>query len=346
MTAAHRPTSAAQAAATKAGTVAAPEQLDADTFVVPMSTGIPFVVSTLCYVLLDRDGAAHVIDPGIPSEDNLDLLLSEIRSRGVDRIASVTATHMHPDHLGLAPLVRERTGAELRFGAVESGSTETTWRTRAGRRNALDEWGVPADDRDELLAVGDSKLSSEGLDVDVRIGDGDDLDVPGRSIRAMVTPGHTPGHLCFIEAERGRVFTGDHVLPHINPGLGLGHPFDENPVHVGVEALEAVAALDGHALDDPGRQTPTDGDRMLEALPGHGYRFLGLRSRADEIASHHNARTAEVAAILERTPIASDWETALQIGWTAGWDGLSGFHRLSALAQTAMHVDRVRSGLA
>lgn len=343
--AAFRPTSAAQAEATRAGAVAAPEDLDANTFVVPMPTGIPFVVSTLCYVLRDSTGAAHIIDPGIDDSGNLDFLLGELRARGIDRIASVTATHMHADHLGLARLVRERTGAKLCFGRVESHAGESTWRNLDGRVPALDEWGVPEDRRGEILEIGDAAGLTGALDPDLVLDDGDELPVPGRRVTAMVTPGHTPGHLCFAERDAQRIFTGDHVLPHINPGLGLGHPFDGNAMTIGIEALEAIAALDASGdASDAGQASRVGAGRMLEALPGHGYRFVGLGSRALAIVAHHRTRSAEVAAVLDRAPDSTVWEVASQVRWTAGWDGLGGFHRLSALAQTALHVDRVRRG--
>ena len=41
--------------------------------------------------------------------------------------------------------------------------------------------------------------------------DGDVIDLGGRRIEAVHTPGHSPGHLCFYERERGYLFTGDLV---------------------------------------------------------------------------------------------------------------------------------------
>lgn len=41
--------------------------------------------------------------------------------------------------------------------------------------------------------------------------DGDTIDLGDRTIRVLHTPGHSPGHMCFFEAERGYLFTGDLV---------------------------------------------------------------------------------------------------------------------------------------
>ena len=39
--------------------------------------------------------------------------------------------------------------------------------------------------------------------------DGDWLDLGGRSIQVIHTPGHSPGHCCFYEPERNWLYTGD-----------------------------------------------------------------------------------------------------------------------------------------
>ena len=52
---------------------------------------------------------------------------------------------------------------------------------------------------------------------------GDVADLPGWSLRAVHTPGHTPGHLCFAEERTGLLFSGDHVLPRITPNISTTH---------------------------------------------------------------------------------------------------------------------------
>ena len=45
------------------------------------------------------------------------------------------------------------------------------------------------------------------------------IDVPGVALRAVWTPGHSPGHLCFYDETRDLLLTGDHVLPRITPNI-------------------------------------------------------------------------------------------------------------------------------
>lgn len=41
--------------------------------------------------------------------------------------------------------------------------------------------------------------------------DGDIIDIGGRTIEVLHTPGHSPGHICFFEKDKGYLFTGDLV---------------------------------------------------------------------------------------------------------------------------------------
>ena len=41
--------------------------------------------------------------------------------------------------------------------------------------------------------------------------DGDRIELGGRTLEVLHTPGHSPGHMCFWEAERGYLFSGDLV---------------------------------------------------------------------------------------------------------------------------------------
>ena len=47
------------------------------------------------------------------------------------------------------------------------------------------------------------------------------IDLPGRTLRAIHTPGHTTGHVVFHDEAARLLFAGDHVLPHITPSIGF-----------------------------------------------------------------------------------------------------------------------------
>ena len=68
------------------------------------------------------------------------------------------------------------------------------------------------------------------LDVVIQLG--------GRVIRVLHTPGHAPGHMCFWEPERGYLFTGDLVYKDV---LFAYYPSTDPEAYL--DSLEKVAAL-------------------------------------------------------------------------------------------------------
>ena len=289
------------------------------------------------YLMQGSDGGVHVVDPGWDSDANWDRLtgaLSEIAPgrSGAEAVTGITGTHLHPDHVGMAARLREASGAPLAMHGTERRALEGH-STRVldvdeviGR---LEGWGVPAERRRELARYVDRSPEGLVLAVDRVLSDGDVLPVPGFRLEVMATPGHTAGHICLRDDDRGLFFTGDHVLPTVFAGLGLGGPTASNPLADYLASIDRVRRFPDH-----------------EALPGHGYRFRGLTERADECAEHHLKRAREVAEILAGrdagTGGPSIWDIASRLTWTAGWEGLRGFQLLSALTQTEMHRDFVR----
>jgi len=68
--------------------------------------------------------------------------------------------------------------------------------------------------------------------------DGDTIDLGGRNLRVLHTPGHSPGHMCFWEADRGYLFTGD--LAYIGT-LFANYPSTQPESYL--QSLEKVSAL-------------------------------------------------------------------------------------------------------
>lgn len=333
-----RATSRTQSEASDAGRVPPLEQVRDDIWALAQPMPGEQLPYSFLYLLRDTDDGVHVIDPGSDGDDDWD---SFVRALGaidaaVTDVRTLTATHLHPDHLGMASRIRDASGAILQLHPAEARALATLDEHRPDRarlERQADAWSVPAERRDELLAlaVGDAPAagtsSAERPRPDRLLDDGAVLDIPGFELVALHTPGHTPGHLSLRDDRRGVVFTGDHVLPHLFAGLGLGGPTDTNPLADYLRSIERVAEAGDH-----------------EALPGHGYRFSGLGERARESAEHHLARTREVAAIVGRDPATPVWDIATRLTWTAGFAGLRGFTLYSALSQTAMHREFVEGG--
>lgn len=121
-----------------------------------------------------------VIDPGPDIPEHIDALERAIGGRPV---AAIMCTHTHRDHSPASRPLAERTGARI-IGCAPL---------------ALETVGPRAD------ASFDGDYAPQRV-----LEDGDELEVDGKAITAVATPGHTSNHLCF--AYEGALLTGDHVM--------------------------------------------------------------------------------------------------------------------------------------
>lgn len=281
---------------------------------VPMhGGGLPY---SLAYLVEDDRGGVLVVDPGSPGWEGVRTVIAAVEALGrrPSDVSGIVLTHLHADHAGGAAALREATGAPVLMHAREA---EALTAIRHGLPAPdLEGWGVPAERRAELAAVATAPAAPDLARPDDVLADGDLVDVPGRRLRVLWTPGHTPGSLCLRDEDAGLVFTGDHVLPTVNSGLGLGGPTATNPIADYLASLDRVAGLGGLAL------------------PGHEHPFSGLADRCAALAEHHLRRSREVAA----HPGGTVWEVASALTWTGGWRNLAPFPRLSTLSQTALHL--------
>jgi glyoxylase-like metal-dependent hydrolase (beta-lactamase superfamily II) len=255
------------------------------------------------YVMETEQGLV-LVDGGwaIPESRSLfESSLKELRHTTAD-IRRFLVTHMHRDHYTQAWVVGQEVGAEVSLGL--------------GDKASMDLMHDPALDRDpnltRLIAAGALDLaegwrqmmpreerptSNYGMP-DVWLDRDLEIEVGGRTINAVSTPGHTQGHYVFADTASGLLFAGDHVLPTITPSIGFEPAWVENPLRDFLESLAKVRALP---------------DLML--LPAHGPVAPSSHRRVDDLVAHHDDRLLacrEAVAGGARTA----WDVAGVLPWT------------------------------
>jgi hydroxyacylglutathione hydrolase len=127
------------------------------------------------YLLTAASGTeAIVVDPSLESEH----VLAEISRRGLD-VKRILITHAHIDHIHAVKRFHESTGAPV-------------WVHAADR--PLYERGA-----EQAAGIG---LSWEGsAPIAHAIEDGEEAGLPGIELRAIHTPGHSPGSVTFVTSE-------------------------------------------------------------------------------------------------------------------------------------------------
>lgn len=129
-------------------------------------------------------GEVAVVDPG-PLGDDPEHVGALLRLLEGERVRAILCTHTHRDHSPAATPLSAATGAPL-IGCAALVIQDDGPRADA----SFDETYVP----DQVL------------------GDGEAVEGPGWTLRAVATPGHTSNHLCFALEEEAALFSGDHVM--------------------------------------------------------------------------------------------------------------------------------------
>lgn len=195
------------------------DQIDSDTHII---SEYRHWEETHCYLLEGRDRAL-LIDTGLGICD-----ISEEVQKLTDKPVTAIATHIHWDHVG----------GHQYYPDFYAQVAELDWLS-GGFPLSIDTIRGMVVDRCDL---------PEGYDVSTYrffqgtptrvLHDSDNIDLGGREITALHTPGHSPGHLCFWEPERGYLFTGDLVYKDT---LFAYYPSTDPQAYL--RSLEKIAAL-------------------------------------------------------------------------------------------------------
>ena len=136
---------------------------------------------TNCYVAVDENGRAAVIDPGLYAPE-LQTLLREKTAA----VETILLTHGHADHVSGAAALRETTGAPISIHTLDNDFTD-------GPLCMADECGYPF-----------APFRADRL-----LEDGDTVAFGKETMTVLHTPGHTPGSVCFLHGDDRVLFSGD-----------------------------------------------------------------------------------------------------------------------------------------
>jgi glyoxylase-like metal-dependent hydrolase (beta-lactamase superfamily II) len=315
------------------------------------SVPVPIPGNPLGYTLvyaLDSPAGPVLVDAGWQHAASWEALSGGLATLGLDvaGVYGVIVTHHHPDHSGLAGRVREASGAWIamhpadialirRFHKIH-GESLREWEAASLRRAGASEAEVgqaQSWDRQHIdpPAIPDRELA-----------DGDLADLPGRDLRVIHTPGHSPGHVCLYLEDSGRLFTGDHVLPKITPNIGL-YALDDQDANPLADFLQSLT------------RTAKVGAR--EALPAHEFGFTDVDARIAAIEAHHEERLGEVMTILADAAgrraaapgggaaggFVTLWEVTSRLRWNVAWADMNPMLRRMASGEAAAHLRLLES---
>jgi glyoxylase-like metal-dependent hydrolase (beta-lactamase superfamily II) len=280
------------------------------------------------YALRDGDGLV-LIDSGWAIEEARAVLEKALAAlgHGIGDVHRFLVTHVHRDHYTLAVRLRREFGNRISLGAAEQPSvrmgaapTRAPWLSlltqlrRGGAHRLLDG-----------LTEHESRHDpSDWEDPDDWLVAPTDVPLREHTLRALPTPGHTQGHLVFLDEARNALFAGDHVLPHITPSIGFEPNLARSPLGDYLGSLRLVRGMP---------------DRRL--LPAHGPVSPSVHARVDQLLDHHAERLDATASA-----VAAGADTAYQVAQRLAWTRrrrrfaeLDVFNQCMAVIETSAHLD-------
>jgi len=255
---------------------------------------LPFQLDHINLWLL-RDGNGWVIvDTGYPDDAVRDTW-SQIIDALDGTVNRLIVTHFHPDHLGLATWLMEKTGAPLFMTSGEFLTAHAVWHEVGGHgaRFMVEQFRQHGLDG-ERLAKFEQRGSGYRKSVPAlpefyeRLKAGDVLTVDGKKWQIIIGHGHAPEHMALYCAELAVLISGDMLLPKISTNISV---FASTP---NADALGWF--LD--SLDEMARDLPAE----TLVLPSHGLPFTGVQPRVEVLRAHHEDRLRALEETCEKAP--------------------------------------------
>ncbi len=277
--------------------------------------------------VLETAAGPYLVDAGWDTEEAWQALaagLSEIGTR-IEDVKGVLVSHSHIDHYGMAPRIRESSGAWVALHPLDAAELPR-YRTDPAERLAalLCAAGAPGPAIERALADAGRYSGHAAAAPDVLLQDGQRPDVPGWDLTAVWTPGHTPGHLCFWEDRHRLLLAGDQVLPR-----------------TAVVVREPRGPLDDPLGDYLASLDRLEQMRPDEVLPAHEHRYSDLSGRVGELREYHASRIASTVETLRQGP-ATAWEIADRLRSRGPLAELRGFPLHALVTRTLAMLAHLR----
>jgi glyoxylase-like metal-dependent hydrolase (beta-lactamase superfamily II) len=287
----------------------------------------PFAVGRVnCYLI--EDEPLTLVDTGPNSGKALDELGAQLAAHGhsIEDLELLIVTHQHIDHLGLAEIVVEHSGARVAALGLASerlaNFSEDAEREDAFAVELMLRNGIP---EEMALALQSVSRSFRGWGSKVQVTrpleDGQLMPFRNRTLQALHRPGHSPSDTVFWDEERRILIAADHLIAHISSNPLITRPLDgsaERPQAL-VTYIESMRKT---------REMPAE-----IVLSGHGEPIVDHVALIDDRIAKHERRKEKIHRLIAERP-RSGYEIAQAI-----WKNVAVTQAFLTLSEVIGHAD-------
>ncbi|WP_321393083.1 MBL fold metallo-hydrolase [Emcibacter sp.] len=259
---------------------------------IPLEFGPPYINSWL----LEEEDGWTVVDTGMGTEVSSNAWRKVFKNFLGDKpVNRLIATHMHPDHLGLAGWICHKWNIPLHMSQTEYLMARTliadTHHDVPDEATTFIHAAGYTGEQEDMYRAEFGKFGSVIRTLPHafhRLKDGDRLTIGGVDWNVVIGRGHSPEHVCLHCPEKNLFIAGDQLLPEISSNISVWPTEPEaNPLK---DWLESCAKLKDYLPED------------VLVLPAHGNPFRGARERLAYLIADHEENLAKLLELCQ-TPV-------------------------------------------
>jgi len=266
-----------------------------------------------------------LVDTGFNCEESRHALDQALQELGVRmETTDLFITHLHSDHAGLAGYLATpdttvwMSGNDGRIVCDSQDSSHWLMFYAFFKFSGLLAAGI----EDKVEKHPGFRFASQPFKHFTLVEENDEIRVGDYCFQCILTPGHTPGHMCLYDQKKKLLLSGDHILGKITPNITLWQLGEDVLAHY-LRSLEKIAGLEVDLV-----------------LPGHRHMITDCQERIAELKLHHQRRLSDIMEILGQENMCAA-EVARQMKWDLSykeWEQFPWGQKLFATGEAMSHL--------
>lgn len=278
-----------------------------------------------CYVIKGENGGRNLlVDTGFDIPECTEALLCGMLILGIQpENTDVFLTHFHSDHTGNASLL-ESMGCRILMSEEDGTLFTSRKQDFFSSVKRIGQEGIHPGKILKTFKKNSAAQIGEGIHPFL-MQEKDTLSYGPFNFKCILTPGHTPGHMCLYDEENKVMILGDHVLFDISPNI-CAWTEDKDMLSLYMDSLRKIMDYD-----------------VIYALPAHrNLPEISLKERCIQLIEHHEERLVEVLSVIEAHPGFNAYQIASRISWhvhSGSWTSFPMTQKYFAVNETLAHLD-------